>query len=1762
MGTGGVTLGANRQVTVSAHKFTVGGAITGAFSLTKAGNGTFNISNASNAWTGATAISAGTLQLGGNNAIPTGAGKGDVSVSSTLDLNSYSVTINGLNGAGTVNDVTGAGTPTFTVGNNGVTSSFSGQIKNSTGTVALTKTGAGALTLSGANTYGGTTTLSAGTLVINNATAIGSGTFTIGGVSTIDNTSGSSITLSNNNTQNWNGDFSFTGTNDLNMGTGAVTLGATRTVTVTNGNLTVGGIIGDGGNVRGIIKAGAGILTLTGTNTFTGDLVILAGTVSGNSSQAFGASGTHTAITLGNTSGSLDATVVGSGAVSYGNYITVANGNTGKATISNSANCIFVDPVYLGTTGTHDVYFTSTNSNSLEQDYGFSGSGGNIYLNATGSGVITLGLSNGTFPAYLASTFYNVGVGTATNVLRAGLASSNLGVIQNSSTSAITVSGDIALNTPTTLTNNGGALLSVTGAVNGAGSLVCQNNTSTANAITISGSGVSNAAVSNTGTGTGATLISAVIGGTSTMLQNSATSPLTLTNTNTYSGTTTISAGTISANATAALGNGGGTNTLIFNTSGGTLQAAGTITSPATRAVTLTSAGTFDNNGNAISIAGNIGGAGELTKMGAGTLTLSGTNNYTGPTTVNGGTLAAGSTTAFGTNSAMTLNNNSGAGIDITGFNNSIGSLTGGGGTGGNVTLGGATLTIGGDGTSPAAYGGAISGTGGKITKTGAGTLTLSGNSNSYTGGTTVGAGTLLATNTSGSATGTGSVTLNSGTYGTLGGTGIISGAVDATNGTLTPGISGPGKLTTTAASATALTMNASSVLNVDVGTLSDTIACTGAASNVTIAGTVNASAAAGFAAGTYVIITCTGAIGGSFTTVNVPGGYSGSISVNNAISPRTVSLVITTNTKEWKSATSGDPWNTAGNWNPNGVPASNAGWTIVYDNLSTANPMTQNQNDASANPLVISGFIVANNVGGGDPNINAGNPLSLTGYGIDMSASNKNFTIGVGVTVAGNQNWNVINGKLLTASGAVTLTNNLTINSGGQTGTVLLSAANGGAGTITISGGTLQVGNATSMGTNAGSTTISSGATLDLNGINYSTTEPLSISGTGVGANGALVNSAVGAATFAGPVTLLANTTVGANGGNITLSGIVSGSYGLTLVSSGAKVLALSNNGNSYTGATTVTTGTLQLGAANVVPDGVGKGDVTVNGTLDMHGVSETINGLNGSGAVDNSVVAATTITVGNNNATSSFSGALKNTSLSLALVKTGTGTLTLSGTTSTYSGGTTISGGTLLATNASGSATGTAGVAVNAGGTLAGTGFIGGLVTVANNATAVISPGNGGAGTLTLSGGITLNANSTLSYTIGASTPVIAVNAGNLALTGTLNVTAAAGFATGTYTIMTYTGSLTSNTLVLGSTPVGSYTINTATANQIKLVVNKTNWSLTALGTINGGAIGSSVIYVGAGSPDILYCRSLANGNQMWSYATGHGACHTPSYYYNGTNYQVVASAIGWVIGQQDNGGTSSNLWAAGAINLAGAGTPYISTDGTSFYVPYTGYLTKRKMSDGSSQYLISVPFIDTAADLVVASDYVYTAATNGYVNRYDAADLTVLTQYGPITGNPRIDPPLLKSPFTTLYVTPNNGTLISLPTSTMTPANWTWSYSQGGSNTGAAFLTGTNVYTAAGNYVYKIIDNGSSATESWHFGASGTVNSGPIYYNSRVYFGCNGGIYYAIDDASHTACANWPYTSATGNASTGPWIDATNGQVIFGTTGGNLDAIPLAP
>ena len=149
--------------------------------------------------------------------------------------------------------------------------------------------------------------------------------------------------------------------------------------------------------------------------------------------------------------------------------------------------------------------------------------------------------------------------------------------------------------------------------------------------------------------------------------------------------------------------------------------------------------------------------------------------------------------------------------------------------------------------------------------------------------------------------------------------------------------------------------------------------------------------------------------------------------------------------------------------------------------------------------------------------------------------------------------------------------------------------------------------------------------------------------------------------------------------------------------------------------------------------------------------------------------------------------------------LTKTSTGTLRLTATGSTHSGGITVNAGVLSVT---GALAGEGAVDVNSGATLSGTGTLGSsLITVANGG--VYSPGVGGSGTLS-SNALTLNDASSLVFTVGSSTTRGAV-IGALTLDGVLNISAGPGFGQGTYTLFTASGAITDNGLRLGTAPSG---------------------------------------------------------------------------------------------------------------------------------------------------------------------------------------------------------------------------------------------------------------------------------------------------------------------------------------------------------------------
>jgi autotransporter-associated beta strand protein len=305
LGIGGVTMNGNVTATVTTNTLTVGGMISSVNILTKAGNGTLVLSGANGVtFSGGVTITGGTVAVADDSALGTG----------TLNLSGAGVTLRSVDATARtlVNNVSpnvfdgpyilgGTGNLTFSgtiASGNGqkrfvienTTTTFSGPLTdNGAPTGPVIKDGPGALILSADNSLlTKALTVNAGTLSLGSATAIGTGTLTLNG-GNLDSLM-ADLVNANNNAQNWNTNFAFLGSQNLNLGAGNVTMTTNCTVTVNANTLTVGGPVN--GPAFSLTKAGAGKLVLSGANTYrnttvsAGTLEIAQATLATNSTVA------------------------------------------------------------------------------------------------------------------------------------------------------------------------------------------------------------------------------------------------------------------------------------------------------------------------------------------------------------------------------------------------------------------------------------------------------------------------------------------------------------------------------------------------------------------------------------------------------------------------------------------------------------------------------------------------------------------------------------------------------------------------------------------------------------------------------------------------------------------------------------------------------------------------------------------------------------------------------------------------------------------------------------------------------------------------------------------------------------------------------------------------------------------------------------------------------------------------------------------------------------------------------------------------------------------------------------------------------------------------------------------------------------------------------------------------------------------------------------------------------------------------------------
>jgi autotransporter-associated beta strand protein len=394
-------------------------------------------------------------------------------------------------------------------------------------------------------------------------------------------------------------------------------------------------------------------------------------------------------------------------------------------------------------------------------------------------------------------------------------------------------------------------------------------------------------------------------------------------------------------------------------------------------------------------------------------------------------------------------------------------------------------------------------------------------------------------------------------------------------------------------------------------------------------------------------------------------------------------------------------------------------------------------------------------------------------------------------------------------------------------TGTWSLTANNTFTGSTTISAGVMNIQFSGALGGTANGTTVEDNARLELQGGITVAGEPLSITGKGGSSffNGAL-NSKSGSNTWTGPVTIAAdNTRIGAEAGaTLMVSGVISdGSETNSLVirSADATGTVMLSGANTYHGNTWVVAGNLKLNGGNdrlpyggkLILGGVG------NVTCDLNGWSQTVSGLTTNASttcvVTNSSVTLATFTV--NTPTGSPSTYAGRISGNLALTKTGPDTLTLYGA-NTHSGATLVNAGTLVV---SGSLIGL-GVTATSGGVLAGTGTISSPVTVQTNA--VLDPGVGGVGLVTLSSTLNLQSGSLTRVDINklSGTNDVVVVGGAVTYGGTLLVTNVGGTLTAgdSFVLFNVAGSKSGNftNLVIDPPPAG-----------LNATFNPTNGTLT---------------------------------------------------------------------------------------------------------------------------------------------------------------------------------------------------------------------------------------------------------------------------------------------------------------------------------------------
>ncbi|MEP9378736.1 autotransporter domain-containing protein [Aquabacter sp. CN5-332] len=949
-------------------------------------------------------------------------------------------------------------------------------------------------------------------------------------------------------------------------------------------------------------------------------------------------------------------------------------------------------------------------------------------------------------------------------------------------------------------------------------------------------------------------------------------------------------------------------------------------------------------------------------------------------TTISAGTLTLSGTGSIASSASVVVNGAFNIGL-LSGPGTTVKNLWGGS-AGGVVALGDKTLTVV-EQTGFLDYAGSLTGTG-TLIKQGTESLTLSGNSSAFAGTTQVDQGTLFVSNHGGTSAGVlgGNVTVASGATlegvgGTIGRT--VSVAAGGTLGWTTQG-SNIGGLTMGF-----LTMDAGAITTINLLSPVPAGSIFTVAGNATVNGTLNLESAPGNGAGVYRVFST----GGTLTNAGMvlgqtPTGYSFQIDTQ-ATTLDVVATTLDTSVQYWSADGTtrggGGNWTSANPWlGVNGGYAPWAGQVGVFDGTPGIVMVDGTQGFGTLEFLTSGYQIQAGMAGvldlgaggrlwaeGEDIVVTVSAPITGTGALTKIGAgtiilSGTNTYQGGTVlqagtlSIAADANLGAASGALtftggelettasFTSARAVVLTSNGLINVGEDT-TLTLTGSVSGAGGIVLGSGTLVL---------SGTNTYQGGTTLFASTLQVSSDANLGVASGGLTFNGGTLAttasfSSARAITLNAPTTISGDPIPGngtfdtAAGTALTLSGVVSGAGALIKAGAGTLVLA---GANTYTGTTTINSGTLALSGAGSIAASSG---VVANGTFDISGTSAgaSIQGLTGSGAV---TLGGQTLTL--SNASGTFSGIIGGSG---GLTLSG-GTQTLSGA-NTYTGATTITGGT-LALSGAGSIAASSGVVANGtfdiSGTtsgasiqsLSGTGGValGGQTLTLTNASGTFSGVISGSGALVLAGGsqtltgansytggttvssgmlvlgssraagtgaISLAGGTTLGFASGISVANAIALGGNVTFDLASGSATASGALTGTGAV-TYTGggliSLTGDSSAFaGTTTVdGTLSVNGTLGGSVNVLSG---------GTLKGnGTVGATTIASGG---------TIAPGNSI-----GTLTVNGPLTFASGSTYAVEINPQG----------QSDRIAVTGSATLNGATVSVTKAPGS--YLPGTSY------------------------------------------------------------------------------------------------------------------------------------------------------------------------------------------------------------------------------